>query len=538
MVFAEKDPSRISPEFDNPTPDTLILPPSPSFDEQSKSQDQSEDPAYREAQLTTWYPVVNELLYNEQYWITPPAGVTEYQRLIAQQYLGKIFVTKDTFQANRQSKHSLNGVLRHWRILYGYPPGIQLNGYRNLAFLPKSQTIDFLWFVHHRVNRPNSMLPYTISPENLEAFQLRNGELKPLRIPRSVPMYHRAANLTKSSSPDSDRSTPNAKPSRKNTTTSTSGEDQIPTQIADTHDMIRLFMHQASQTDLLTAEQEVELAKMIERGNLATEKLTTSSLTPEEMSYFQQHIEDGKQARKALAAANTLLVISIAKRYIDQGLPLQDLIQEGTIGLMKAIDKFDYRLGNKFSTYATWWIRQAISRSLDNTARNIRLPVHTSEKLRLINRIISDLTHELGREPNAEEIAEAAEMNVQKYTRFRQQTEEVLSLDQQVNTEPDSDTLGELQRSTDASPTAIVHANLLADEIDQALQRIPAKEQRILRLRFGFVDGTAYTLEQIGTILGITRERVRQLERQAINRLQISSMSVSLRNYLHPETDE
>jgi len=300
----------------------------------------------------------------------------------------------------------------------------------------------------------------------------------------------------------------------------------------DTDDTIGLYLKEVGRVPLLTAEEEVELAQRIERGRLAREELARGNVTLRRRSELQRLIEDGWAAREHLITANSRLVISVAKKYMGRGVPFLDLIQEGNIGLIRAAKKFDYRRGHKFSTYATWWIRQAVTRAIADQGRTIRVPVHMGDQINKLLRVQHQLTQRLGRDPSVEELANSLEVTPQKVETMIQVARRPLSLETPTDDEEDS-VLGDFIQDEEApAPDETATYNLLREHLDTVLNSLPPREVRILQLRYGLLDGQAYTLEEVGRKMGVTRERVRQIEAQALSRLRHPAIRRKLREYL------
>jgi RNA polymerase primary sigma factor len=300
----------------------------------------------------------------------------------------------------------------------------------------------------------------------------------------------------------------------------------------DTDDTIGLYLKEVSRVPLLTADEEVALAQRIERGRMAREELAKGKVTPRRRTELRRFIEDGWSAREHLITANSRLVISVAKKYMGRGVPFLDLIQEGNIGLIRATKKFDYRRGHKFSTYATWWIRQAVTRAIADQGRTIRVPVHMGDQINKLLRVQHQLTQRLGREPSVEELAEALDVPPKKVENMIQVARRPLSLETPTDDEEDS-VLGDFIEDDEAPPpddTATY--NLLKEHLSEVLNGLPPREVRILQLRYGLLDGQAYTLEEVGRKMGVTRERVRQIEAQALSRLRHPTIRRKLRDYL------
>jgi RNA polymerase primary sigma factor len=300
----------------------------------------------------------------------------------------------------------------------------------------------------------------------------------------------------------------------------------------DTDDTIGLYLKEVSRVPLLTATEEVALAQRIERGRMSREELAKGNVSPRRRSELRKLIEDGWSAREHLITANSRLVISVAKKYMGRGVPFLDLIQEGNIGLIRATKKFDYRRGHKFSTYATWWIRQAVTRAIADQGRTIRVPVHMGDQINKLLRVQHQLTQRLGREPSVEELAEALDVPPKKVENMIQVARRPLSLETPTDDEEDS-VLGDFIEDDEAPPpddTATY--NLLKEHLGEVLNGLPPREVRILQLRYGLLDGQAYTLEEVGRKMGVTRERVRQIEAQALSRLRHPTIRRKLRDYL------
>jgi RNA polymerase primary sigma factor len=315
--------------------------------------------------------------------------------------------------------------------------------------------------------------------------------------------------------------------------------DQVAREVAvddleniDTDDTIGLYLKEVSRVPLLTAEEEVELAQRIERGRMAREELARGSVSSKRRQELRRLIEDGWAAREHLITANSRLVISVAKKYMGRGVPFLDLIQEGNIGLIRATKKFDYRRGHKFSTYATWWIRQAVTRAIADQGRTIRVPVHMGDQINKLLRVQHQLTQRLGREPTVEELAVALDVPPKKVENMIQVARRPLSLETPTDDEEDS-VLGDFIEDDEApAPDETATYNLLREHLEEVLNSLPPREVRILQLRYGLLDGQAYTLEEVGRKMGVTRERVRQIEAQALSRLRHPTTRRKLRDYL------
>jgi RNA polymerase primary sigma factor len=301
----------------------------------------------------------------------------------------------------------------------------------------------------------------------------------------------------------------------------------------EVRDMVGLYLKDAAGLPLLSADEEVELSRAIERGHEARTALVAGEVPSGKRREYDRRVLNGQDAFDHLIRSNTRLVISIAKKYQRRGLPLPDLIQAGTVGLMRAAKKFDYKLGNRFSTYATWWIRQAVSRAVADQGRTIRIPVHQTDKLSKILRIRKQLVQKLDREPTFDEIAEYIDLTPKKIEQTVRQTRFPLSLERPVGYDGDA-VLGDfIEDDESLSPEEAATVNLMQDRVREALiQALPPREARILRLRFGFHDGRPLTLQEVGEREGITRERVRQIEARAFRRLRQPDLRRKLRTFL------
>jgi RNA polymerase primary sigma factor len=297
-------------------------------------------------------------------------------------------------------------------------------------------------------------------------------------------------------------------------------------------DTIGLYLKEIGRVPLLTAEEEVILAKRMEAGQAAMEELSQDGLDPQTRTELEEIALDGMVAREHLIRANSRLVISVAKKYIGRGVPFLDLIQEGNIGLIRAANKFDYQLGHKFSTYATWWIRQAVTRAIADQSRTIRVPVHMGDQINKLLRTAHRLTQELGREPSPDELANAMEIPTRKAEEMLRVARRPLSLEMPTDDDGESE-LGDFIEDEDSpAPDEDVTAGMLRELLQEILHDLPPREVRILQLRYGLVDGETYTLEEVGKKLGVTRERVRQIEAQALSRLRHPTHSRRLKDFL------
>jgi RNA polymerase primary sigma factor len=302
-------------------------------------------------------------------------------------------------------------------------------------------------------------------------------------------------------------------------------------------DLVRAYLKEIGRVALLNAEQEVSLAKRIEAGLFAAEKLRASDVGEAKLTKTMRKdyvwlTADGQRAKDHLLEANLRLVVSVAKRYTGRGMAFLDLIQEGNLGLIRAVEKFDYTKGYKFSTYATWWIRQAITRAMADQARTIRIPVHMVEQINKLTRVQRQMLQDLGREPTAEELAKELDMTPDKVVEIQGYAREPVSLEQNVGDEGDSQ-LGDFIEDADAPIAAeVVSFGLLQRELDSVLKTLPEREAAVVALRFGLTDGQPRTLDEIGKEFGLTRERIRQIEAKTLSKLRHPSRSQKLRDYL------
>ncbi|MGW6726677.1 RNA polymerase sigma factor [Nocardia sp. NPDC055029] len=302
-------------------------------------------------------------------------------------------------------------------------------------------------------------------------------------------------------------------------------------------DSVRAYLKQIGKVALLNAEEEVELAKRIEAGLFAAEKMREFAEAGEKLSVttrrdFNWIVRDGNRAKNHLLEANLRLVVSLAKRYTGRGMAFLDLIQEGNLGLIRAVEKFDYTKGYKFSTYATWWIRQAITRAMADQARTIRIPVHMVEVINKLGRIQRELLQDLGREPTPEELAKEMDITPEKVLEIQQYAREPISLDQTIGDEGDSQ-LGDFIEDSEAVVAVdAVSFTLLQDQLQSVLETLSEREAGVVRLRFGLTDGQPRTLDEIGQVYGVTRERIRQIESKTMSKLRHPSRSQVLRDYL------
>jgi RNA polymerase primary sigma factor len=310
-------------------------------------------------------------------------------------------------------------------------------------------------------------------------------------------------------------------------------EQEGPAAAGQVSDQVRVYLRQIAKVKLLTAAGEVDLAKRIEAGLFAEQKLiAATAVAPEHRRALESVEVDGRRAKSQLIEANLRLVVSIAKRYTGKGMLLLDVIQEGNLGLIRAVEKFDYTRGYKFSTYATWWIRQAITRAVADQARTIRLPSHVVELFNRIVRVQRLLLQDLGRDPSPEEIAVEVDVSPERVREMLKVAREPLSLDAPVGQEGDA-YLGDFLEDTHAiKPSDAAAFVIFREELDRVLRALPEREMRIVQLRYGLVDGRIKTLEEVGREFGLTRERIRQIEAKAMARLRQSTRAAKLRDFV------
>lgn len=300
-------------------------------------------------------------------------------------------------------------------------------------------------------------------------------------------------------------------------------------------DTIGLYLKEMSRVPLLKISEELEIARRIEAGRASKKELDRSNggCPADRKLVLKNLIEDGILAREHLIKANTRLVVSVAKRYMGRGVPFLDLIQEGNLGLMKAVEKFDYHRGFRFSTYATWWIRQTITRSIADQGRTIRVPVHMVDRIRQLYKTTHEMEQTLGRVPNSNELADKLDLPVEKIEWMLQVSWLPLSLESPINDDEEDSELGQfVEDQFTPTPMESTYSKLLREKIEEVLESLPPREARILRLRFGLENGHNYTLEEVGAKFGLTRERIRQIESKALRRLRHPRRARQLREYL------
>ena len=301
-------------------------------------------------------------------------------------------------------------------------------------------------------------------------------------------------------------------------------------------DPVRMYLKEIGKVPLLAPDEEIELAQKMSAGNLAKEQLEEAeegSLSPEEQAELKKLAKAGDAAKQKLAEANLRLVVSIAKRYVGRGMLFLDLIQEGNLGLIKAVEKFDYTKGYKFSTYATWWIRQAITRAIADQARTIRIPVHMVETINKVIRVSRQLLQELGHDPSPDEIAEEMNMPVEKVREILKIAQEPVSLETPIGEEEDSHLGDFIEDDTASEPSEAASFTLLKEQLVDVLSTLTPREEKVLKLRFGIEDGRTRTLEEVGKEFNVTRERIRQIEAKALRKLRHPSRSKKLKDFLN-----
>lgn len=312
------------------------------------------------------------------------------------------------------------------------------------------------------------------------------------------------------------------------------GKEAVPNERNTTDDIVEMYFQEMSQYPLLEQEHELSLAKAIEaaRGARAEFLRINGNGTKAKYNELKRIIRDGTRARELLIKSNTRLVISIAKRYAKQGLPLLDLVQEGNLGLMKAVEKYDYQRGFRFSTYATWWIRQTITRAIADYGRTIRIPVHMTDRIREVKRIERDLEQTLERPPTSQEIANTLGVSTKRVEWLQQVSWHPISLESPLGDDDDSEFGMFVEDETASVPSQVIYQTMLKERINEVLSTLTPREARVIRLRFGLEQDRCYTLEEVGNKFGLTRERIRQIEGKALRRLRHPSRSRRLQEYL------
>ena len=301
-------------------------------------------------------------------------------------------------------------------------------------------------------------------------------------------------------------------------------------------DSVKIYLKQIGQVALLTSDEETRLAVQMGDAAKAKEALDNDNLTEEERAGYQKVYAIGMRARQRLIEANLRLVVSIAKKYVNKGMQFLDLIQEGNMGLMKAVEKFDYTKGFKFSTYATWWIKQSITRAIADQARTIRIPVHMVETINKAGRISRQLLQELGREPTPEEIAEKMGVPVEKINEIQKISQDPVSLEKPIGEEEDSKMIDFIEDNDTPSPSALSEATMLSDKLNEVLATLTPRENEVIRRRYGLDDGKPKTLEEVGREFNVTRERIRQIEAKALRKLRHPGRAKKLKDFLDEDS--
>ena len=333
------------------------------------------------------------------------------------------------------------------------------------------------------------------------------------------------------------RSVPKAKTSKPKRSSRARARRQDTSTVMLTGDPVRMYLKEIGKVDLLTADEEVHLAMKIEAGTDATEKLEAAEngeteLTRAEMRRLMRIEQVGLDAKQQLISANLRLVVSIAKRYVGRGMLFLDLIQEGNLGLIRAVEKFDYTKGFKFSTYATWWIRQAITRAIADQARTIRIPVHMVETINKLIRVQRQLLQDLGRDPTPEEIADEMGISAERVREIQKISQEPVSLETPIGEEEDSQLGDFIEDASAIAPPDAASESMLREQLDSVLDGLAERERKVIKFRFGLEDGHPRTLEEVGREFGVTRERIRQIESKTLAKLRHPSRSASLKDYI------
>lgn len=297
-------------------------------------------------------------------------------------------------------------------------------------------------------------------------------------------------------------------------------------------DLVGFYLQDIGSVPLLTAAQEIDLGKAIEQGNAARKQLNRDDLSYGERASAIERRAAGEAALSRLVESNLRLVVSIARRYSGRGLPLSDLIEEGNIGLIRAAEKFDYTKGFRFSTYATWWIRQAVIRAISSQSRVIRLPIHVSEMISQMSKVSHQLCQDLGREPTSQEVASAVSLSTDRVREIARASQQLLSLEQRYGEGADGTVADIVEDKTAQQPAEEISTTLLREQVQDALSKLPERERQVICLRYGLVGDRSYTLEEVGNKLNLTRERIRQIEKEALMRLRNQESSESLRAFM------
>lgn len=432
------------------------------------------------------YPAIDKLFFTKDYWTPDPNN--SGARLIPRKNLEWLLVPRS----------SMKSIVKKWKKLHPQEEfGRNVKGWGRHAMLTEKEAVTLLWFIHKNANTPQSRIRVQIT--TADSY---NG-----------PVY------TQSS------------PSKRRGAKALFINETVESLIKD-DDLLGLILKDLVETALLTAKEEVELFKRIEKGRRAEKMLKgKTNLSPDLHEKYVQSVEDGKTAREHMIKANFRLVISIAKRYRGKGLLFEDLIQEGNLGLMKSVEKFDYKQGYKFATYATWWIRQFITRAIVDQGRTIRIASHMHEAIQAMLKTINQFKQERGRRPSLEEITELTGHKLPKVKLMLRAAPFTISIETPVGDDGESE-LGDIIEDKDAvDPLENVNKSMLRDRVEEILLTLSPREARILRLRFGFYGSLPLTLEEVGAKFGLTRERIRQIEGKILRRLRLSHRFHELRDY-------
>jgi RNA polymerase primary sigma factor len=402
-------------------------------------------------------------------------------------------------------EESLDKIVRRWEEENNRELGYPIEGWGEQLFIEQGDAIRFILYLDRETTVPDSK--YGVRITDAESYE--GPEIEEIMSLRTVEIGE-------------------------DITLQDEHEQAIEglSQEADTNDVIGMYLKEIGRVGLLSAGEEVELAKRIERGEEALIKLLQGERKADK-GELQSQIEDAERARKHLIKANTRLVISIAKSYRGRGVPFLDVIQEGNLGLMKAVEKFDYLRGYRFSTYATWWVRQAITRAIADQGRTIRIPVHMHDRISKLYKVSRQLQQDFGRTPTPDEIGQVMKIKPRKVRWMMRVSWHPFSLEMPVGEEKDSELGQYIEDEHATTPPESVDISLLLEKLGEVLSSLTPREDRILRLRFGLHDGRRYTLEEVGQKFGLTRERIRQIEVKALRRLRHPRRARQLRDFLH-----
>jgi len=446
--------------------------------------------------LCSTYPAVENLFFRDELWATDPHSGNG--RLIPRKSLEWLLVPVGSKAPNeRASKNSMSTIVKEWDQLHKEGLGRNVDGWGHHVMLTEEEAVRLLWFIHRHVGTPRMRVRVLITKVDSYKGPVYTQYQEPERREESVFI------------------------------------DEAVRELVKKDDLTGIYFKEVAETDLLIQEEEIELAKRIERGKRAQELLeikgrNLSSMVREKHELL---IKDGQAARDHLIKANGRLVISIARKYIGGPVPFLDLIQEGNIGLMTTVEKFDWRRGLKFSTYATWWIRQAITRAVAEKGRTIRLPVYMHDEIGRMVKVVRRFVQEWARRPTPEEIAEIMGHKLPKVKLMLRAATLPVSLATPAGEDEEGE-LGDFIEDENARvPMDSVSENMMRDKIEEVLATLSPREARIIRLRFGLYNGPALTLEEIGVKFGVSRERIRQIEGKALRRLRHPRRSRTLRDY-------